>query len=34
MRRYNEVHPHSAFGYHAPRQFTARQSNREAVSGN
>jgi putative transposase len=34
MRHYNEVHPHSALGYRAPREFIARNSNREAVSGN
>jgi putative transposase len=33
MRHYNEVHPHSALGYRAPREFIARKSNREAVSG-
>jgi putative transposase len=34
MRHYNEVHPHSALGYRAPREFIARRSNQEAVSGN
>ena len=33
FRHYNEVHPHSALGYRAPREFIARKSNREAVSG-
>jgi putative transposase len=34
MRHYNEVHPHSALGYRAPREFIARNSNQENVSGN
>ena len=33
FRHYNEVHPHSALGYRAPREFIARKSNQEAVSG-
>ena len=33
FRHYNKVHPHSALGYRAPREFIARKSNREAVSG-
>jgi putative transposase len=30
---YNAVHPHSALRYQSPREFIARQSNREAGSG-
>jgi putative transposase len=33
FRHYNEVHPHSALGYRAPREFVRRRSNPEAVSG-
>ena len=33
FRHYNEVHPHSALGYRAPREFVRQTSNPEAVSG-
>ena len=33
FEHYNNVHPHRALRYCAPREFIAQQSNREAVSG-
>jgi putative transposase len=32
FERYNTIHPHSALGYRAPREFIAQRSNREPVS--